>query len=274
MRDVEAGADQGDPRCRLALDVYAYRVKKYIGAYAAAMGGLDVLVFTAGVGENDAGMRAAVCDGLGFLGIELDQAANGATHAVARDISAAGARVRVLVMPTDEEGMIAEQTVEVVEALPALQVGVVVTIVGEQPAPVDLDDAGGHALQKRPVVGHEDERLVESEQEVLEPDDRIDVEVVGGLVEQQHVGLVGEGPRQRHSMSGQPEDAAEVGVSVEADPAHRRCSTRWCRFQAPDVSSLCCTLSSSLSRPAAAPSSASAPLCATSGCASLIVSSW
>jgi acetate kinase len=119
MRDVEAGADQGDPRCRLALDVYAYRVKKYVGAYAAAMGGLDVLVFTAGVGENDAGMRAAICDGLGFLGIDLDQAVNAAARAVVRDISAAGSRVRVLVIPTDEEGMIAEQTVAVVEALPA-----------------------------------------------------------------------------------------------------------------------------------------------------------
>ena len=80
MRDVEAGAAEGDARCRLALDVYAYRVKKYIGAFAAAMGGLDVLVFTAGVGENDPEMRAAICDGLAFLGIELDQAVNAATR--------------------------------------------------------------------------------------------------------------------------------------------------------------------------------------------------
>jgi acetate kinase len=117
MRDVEAGAAQGDPRCRLALDVYAYRVKKYIGAFAAAMGGLDTLVFTAGVGENDAAMRAAICDGLGFLGIDLDAAVNAATHRVEKDIAAPGSRVRVLVMPTDEEGMIADQTVAVVEAM-------------------------------------------------------------------------------------------------------------------------------------------------------------
>jgi acetate kinase len=113
IRDVEAAAAQGDTRSQLALDVYAYRVKKYIGAYAAAMGGLDVLVFTAGVGENDPEMRAAICDGLGFLGIELDPAANGAARGVLKDIATPGSSVRVLVVPTDEEAMIAEQTVEV-----------------------------------------------------------------------------------------------------------------------------------------------------------------
>lgn len=113
IRDVEAAVARGDTRSQLALDVYAYRVKKYIGAYAAAMGGLDVLVFTAGVGENDPEMRAAICDGLGFLGIELDPAANGATQGVLKDIATPGSSVRVLVVPTDEEAMIAEQTVEV-----------------------------------------------------------------------------------------------------------------------------------------------------------------
>jgi len=115
IRDVEARAAEGDERCRLALDVYAYRVKKYIGAYAAAMGGLDLLVFTAGIGENDAEMRAAICEGLGFLGIELDPVINAATRRVARDIAAPGSTVRVLVMPTDEEGLIADQTVAVAQ---------------------------------------------------------------------------------------------------------------------------------------------------------------
>jgi acetate kinase len=114
IRDVEAAAVRGDPRSRLALDVYAYRVKKYVGAFAAAMGGLDLLVFTAGVGENDPEMRAAICEGLGFLGIGLDPAVNAATHGVLRDIATPGSAVRVLVVPTDEEAMIAEQTVEVV----------------------------------------------------------------------------------------------------------------------------------------------------------------
>ncbi len=115
IRDVEAAAAQGDARSRLALDVYAYRVKKYVGAFAAGMGGLDVMVFTAGVGENDPEMRAAICDGLGFLGIELDPALNATALGVLKDIATPGSPVRVLVVPTDEEAMIAEQTVAVLQ---------------------------------------------------------------------------------------------------------------------------------------------------------------
>ena len=117
MRDVAARAATGDERCRLALDLYAYRLKKYVGAYAAAMGGLDVLVFTAGVGENSPEMRAAACEGLGFLGIEIDAGSNKNARGVEADIGAPGARVRVLVVPTDEERLIADQTVAVVEGL-------------------------------------------------------------------------------------------------------------------------------------------------------------
>jgi acetate kinase len=114
MRDVAAAAVQGDERSRLALEIYAYRIKKYIGAYAAAMGGLDLLVFTAGVGENDPQMRAAICEGLEFLGISLDATANAATRQVEKDISAAGSAVQVLVIPTDEEALIADETVAVI----------------------------------------------------------------------------------------------------------------------------------------------------------------
>ena len=114
MRDVLAGAEAGDERCKLALDLYAYRLKKYVGAYAAAMGGLDVLAFTAGIGENSPEIRAAVCQGLGFLGIELDAAINSAVRGVEREISAPGSRVRVLVVPTDESRLIAEETIAVV----------------------------------------------------------------------------------------------------------------------------------------------------------------
>ncbi len=111
MRDVLAQAATGDKRCQLALALYSYRVKKYIGAYAAAMGGLDAVVFTAGVGENSPEIRAAVCEGLSFLGIELDADTNVGVRGVECDISAAGSRVRVLVVPTDEERLIAEETV-------------------------------------------------------------------------------------------------------------------------------------------------------------------
>ena len=117
MRDVLAGATAGNERCQLAIDLYVYRVKKYVGAYAAAMGGLDALVFTAGIGENSPEIRAAVCEGLGFLGIELDKAANSRARGVESDISAAGARVRVLVVPTEEERLIADETVAVVSGL-------------------------------------------------------------------------------------------------------------------------------------------------------------
>jgi acetate kinase len=116
MRDVLAAAAAGDLRSRLALEIYCYRLKKYIGGYAAAMGGLEVIVFTAGVGENSADIRAAVCDGLGFLGVELDKAKNEGTRGVLGEISASSSRVRVLVVPTDEERVIAEETAAIVAA--------------------------------------------------------------------------------------------------------------------------------------------------------------
>jgi len=117
MRDVLAGAEAGDERCRLAIEVYAYRLKKYVGAYAAAMGGLDVLVFTAGIGENSPEIRAAACEGLGFLGIELDPEANSTTRGVEREIGSRNSRVRVMVVPTDESRLIAEETIALVKGV-------------------------------------------------------------------------------------------------------------------------------------------------------------
>ena len=114
MRDILEAATAGDERAGLALDVYCYRLRKYIGAYAAALGGLDLLVFTAGVGENSPAVRAKVCEGLGFLGIELDGEANTRACGADADIAAVGADVRVLVVATDEERVIAEETVAVV----------------------------------------------------------------------------------------------------------------------------------------------------------------
>jgi acetate kinase len=119
MRDVLAAAGQGDERCRLALEVYAYRLRKYVGAYAAALGGLDALVFTAGIGENSPEIRAAVCEGLDFLGVELDPDRNASTRAVEADIGRVGSRVRVMVVPTDESRLIAEETMALVSAMRA-----------------------------------------------------------------------------------------------------------------------------------------------------------
>jgi acetate kinase len=115
MRDVLAAGAAGDKRAQLALDIYCYRLRKYVGAYAAAMGGLDVLVFTAGVGENSPDIRARVCEGLGFLGIALDTEANGKARGVNATISPAGSPPAVLVIVTDEESVIADETVAVVK---------------------------------------------------------------------------------------------------------------------------------------------------------------
>jgi acetate kinase len=109
MRDVENAAKNGDERAKLAQDMYFYRIKKYIGAYAAAMGGLDVIVFTAGVGENQVSMRSEVCKGLEFLGVKFDESKNNVRGEEAV-ISADDSKVKVVVIPTDEELMIATDT--------------------------------------------------------------------------------------------------------------------------------------------------------------------
>jgi len=110
IRDVEKEAEAGNRRARLALEIFAYRAKKYIGAYAAVLGGFDVLVFTGGIGENDPLMRRMICDNMGFLGLSIDEEANKATVGRAGIISSKQSRVKVLVIPTDEELAIAEET--------------------------------------------------------------------------------------------------------------------------------------------------------------------
>ena len=114
FRDLTKAAEEGNDRAALAIDMFTYSVKKLIGAYAAAMGGVDAVVFTAGVGENDAASRAAIVDGLGFLGIKIDAEAN-KVRGKAVDVSAADAAVKTLVIPTNEELMIALDTQKLVE---------------------------------------------------------------------------------------------------------------------------------------------------------------
>jgi acetate kinase len=97
--------EQSDPACRLAVDMYAYQIRKWIGAFAAALGGLDGLVFTGGIGEHAPAVRGRICAGLEFLGVHVDQARNANSAGV---ISTPGARVVVRVIPTDEELMIAQ----------------------------------------------------------------------------------------------------------------------------------------------------------------------
>ena len=114
MRDVAKASEEGSERDRLAIAMHAYRIKKYIGAYAAALGGLDLLVFTAGVGENRAPMRSEVCQGLEFLGIKIDESLNAATYGgKSQVICTADSRVKVVVVATDEEYMIARGTFDI-----------------------------------------------------------------------------------------------------------------------------------------------------------------
>ncbi len=115
FRDLEDGAKNGNADCRLALDKFAYEVAKYIGAYAAALNGIDVLTFTAGVGENGVSTRADICAYLGYLGVEIDPELNG-KRGKEMMISTPNSKVQVWVIPTNEELMIAQDTAELVKA--------------------------------------------------------------------------------------------------------------------------------------------------------------
>lgn len=110
MREIESANDEGNERAKLALDMYSYRIKKYVGAYAAAMGGCDIIVFTAGVGENQASMRKDVCKNMEYMGVKLDVEKNKTIRGEEAIISTPDSKVTVCVIPTDEELMIATDT--------------------------------------------------------------------------------------------------------------------------------------------------------------------
>lgn len=113
FRDLSAGAEAGNKRAQIALDVFAYRVAKYVGAYTAAMNGVDAIAFTAGIGENDGSIREKVCEYLGYLGITIDKDAN-KKRGEEVIISTQDSKVKVLVVPTNEELAIARETVALV----------------------------------------------------------------------------------------------------------------------------------------------------------------
>jgi acetate kinase len=115
FRDLEAGAAEGNENCKLALEKFYYEVAKYVGAYAAALNGIDVLTFTAGVGENGTATRKAICDYLGFMGVKIDDEKN-KIRGKEMLISTPDSKVQVWVIPTNEELMIAQDTAELVNA--------------------------------------------------------------------------------------------------------------------------------------------------------------
>ena len=115
MRDIHGAAEKGDTKAALAVDMFVYRIKKYIGAYYAVTGPLDALVFTAGIGENDDIVRARVCAGLEHLGIGIDPARNAGRKKAATAVHADDSRVAILVIPTNEELAIARATLSVLQ---------------------------------------------------------------------------------------------------------------------------------------------------------------
>ncbi|NJN25215.1 MAG: acetate kinase [Cyclobacteriaceae bacterium] len=116
MREVERAAEDGNNRAQLALEMYDYRIIKYIGSYAAAMSGVDIIVFTGGIGENAERVRESVCKRFGYLGLEFDQEKNRGLRSKEAVISTSDSKVKVMVVPTNEELVIAEETVKVLEA--------------------------------------------------------------------------------------------------------------------------------------------------------------
>jgi len=127
FRDIEAaagidvstgnklGGENADKRAALALDVFSYQVAKFIGSYIVALGGLDVLIFTAGIGENSPYVRRSICDLLGGVGICIDYDKNAARASDILDVTGEGSKVKVLVIPTNEELVIARDTVEIID---------------------------------------------------------------------------------------------------------------------------------------------------------------
>jgi acetate kinase len=117
MREIETAAKNGNERARLGLNMYHYRVKKYIGSYAAAMGGLDAVIFTGGIGENAPDTRREICKNLNFLGIEFDEEKNDGLRGKEMIISRDSSKVKVIVVPTNEELVIAQDTERIIKNL-------------------------------------------------------------------------------------------------------------------------------------------------------------
>jgi len=116
MRELVAAMEQGNERAKLAFEMYNYRIKKYIGAYSAALEGINTLVFTGGVGENQANVRESVCKGLEYMGIEIDNQKNNSSRGEEAIISKPESKVTVMIVPTDEEFMIATDTLHILES--------------------------------------------------------------------------------------------------------------------------------------------------------------
>jgi len=115
LRDIEDNAAKGDKNCQLALEMNAYRIKKFIGSYAAVLNGLDAIVFTAGIGENSDVVRSMVCEDLEFLGINIDKEKNNVRAKELTEINTEDSKTKILIIPTNEELEISKQAVELLQ---------------------------------------------------------------------------------------------------------------------------------------------------------------
>ena len=115
LREISEKADNGDEKCQNALNIAAYRIKKYIGSYTAILNGLDAIIFTAGIGENSSLMRRMACKNLDFLGIVLDEQKNEIRSKEIREIQSTASKVKILVIPTNEEIEIAKQSYDLLK---------------------------------------------------------------------------------------------------------------------------------------------------------------
>ena len=205
MREIETAADEGDHRALLAFKTFCYRVRKYIGAYVAAMGGLDVLVFTGGIGQGSAGVRSLACQGLGYMGIDIDENKNrralGSEEVC--DISTDDAHVRVLAIPTNEELMIARETIRALD-----RHDVTAIIHSQTPRPVPLEVSAHHVHLSQEHVdalfgkGHQLTAL----QELSQP---------GQFACKERVSLVGpKGRVERVRVLGPPRKETQVEISM------------------------------------------------------------
>jgi acetate kinase len=114
MRDIEKAIDEGNERAKIAFDMFVYRVKKFIGAYAAAMGGVDLILFTGGIGENGCSMRRDVCEGMEYLGVDFDADLNKGKRGVDLELTKPESKTKVVVVTTNEELVIAQDTQRIV----------------------------------------------------------------------------------------------------------------------------------------------------------------
>jgi acetate kinase len=147
MREIERAADGGNLRALTAGKVFSYQVRKYIGAYVAAMGGIDALIFTAGIGQGSRGIRSLACQGLGYMGIRIDEQKNRDACDSRRvyDITAGDGPVRVLVVPTDEERMIARETLRMVSTA---YINTILHNQRNKPVPIEISAHHVHLTQE------------------------------------------------------------------------------------------------------------------------------